>query len=402
MFRLPAALAVILLAATIEGTFAGAQIDTIMSPSVNCSAKCMSSGRARSMVCDQVCDAVETIPDKLCREALFTASNERVDLLSYSNGHVAEMLALLISSNLKGSAENAAEFISTGHLVDFGSAEGCAAIEDAQTCVTGAQGRFEVGLCLPRSCDFAVVARLVGNTTTGIFLNSNSTGKTRSSDDGDSPIGVICGDEGVIVVDAGTLAVFSLIGVLVALGVAGTAFDHRRRNCEAMYSKQDNTANGSSAGGCGSNHEINNLPQLQGRSPLSGASKGRNSPVDLGERDSGMELSWTMLKAEDAKVKRHPADHKQSMNRSQEGNNYSDRIQRKGASQEQDLEELLFLEYTGDDEDVRNMLLVSVAPVGRSLLCTPPPATHTTVSEDAAAFVVDQRQHASWGHECLE
>lgn len=230
-------------------------------------------------------DAVGAMSSEPCGQALLEASPERLDLLSYSSGHVAETLSILLDANGEGGKGRVSEFIKTTRLQDVGSPTGCRAIEDAHYCLT-LSDMFSVGLCLPRSCDSAAVTRLVGNITAeGIFPGNNNTNhnstqpaseESSSGDDdsGDDDGGffVVCQDEQTVHVDAVTIAVFSLVGALVALSLAGTALEHRRRRHEAtLWHKRGNPCTTSSTHGT--------------RRHVSGANEiGRGGVVDYGNQ----------------------------------------------------------------------------------------------------------------------
>lgn len=220
---------------------------------IGCSELCTPvAGTELQSLCQATCTAVEAQSDTPCGNALLGSSFERLGLLSYSSGHIAETLAILQGATSE-KLEDAA-FLSQLHLNDRGSPDGCAAVEDAHYCLGQSSIVFSLGLCLPRDCDSSSVVALLSNITASIGGGGWETGNSSSVGDDDDAsssaaaaslgsMSFSCGDELRVHVDAGTLAVFSLAGVLAALMILGTAVDYRRRCLYAHRKKQQQSTN---------------------------------------------------------------------------------------------------------------------------------------------------------------
>ncbi|CAN0116001.1 unnamed protein product, partial [Laminaria digitata] len=203
-----------------------------------CSAGCLNFFPATAEVqatCQQVCDAVEAQSDTPCGQALLGSSFEHLTLLSYSSGHVAESLAILLGA-LAGNSSLAEDvaFFSDLRLNDRGSPQACGGIEHAHYCLGQVPLVASVGVCLPQSCDSAsVLAFLASVNASSLFpstIGSDDDDPTRSAGSFAGSTSFTCGDELRIYPDAGTVSVLSFLGVLVALVVAGTAMDYRHRS----------------------------------------------------------------------------------------------------------------------------------------------------------------------------
>lgn len=220
-----------------------------------CSELCtpVASTPSLQAICQATCTAVEAQSGTPCGKALLDSSLERLSLLSYSSGHIAETAAILLGAT-SGKPEDTT-FLSELHVNDRGSPDGCAAIEDAHYCLGQSPLVLSLGLCLPRDCDSASVVALLSNITTSIRGGGWETGSSfpfwEGDDDDASASGAAgilgsmsfsCGDELRLYVDAGAVAVFSLTGALVALMLLGTAVDYHRRRLYAHHKKQQHSS----------------------------------------------------------------------------------------------------------------------------------------------------------------
>lgn len=250
------------------------------------------AGTQLQSICQATCTAVEAQSDTPCGSALLGSSFERLGLLSYSSSHIAETMVILQGAT-NGKPEDTA-FLSELHLNDRGSPDGCAAIEDAHYCLGQSSTAFSFGLCLPQDCESASVVALLSNITASIGGGGWETGISSSVGDEDDAsasaaaaflgsMSLSCGDELRVHVDAGTLAVFSLAGVLVALVLIGTAVDYRRRRLYAYHNKQQqstNPCNASRTPGDNDNDDTHGDSPLLRMSSRMGDEEGREPPPE--------------------------------------------------------------------------------------------------------------------------
>lgn len=250
------------------------------------------AGTRLQSICQATCTAVEAQSNTPCGSALLGSSLEHLSLLSYSSGHVAETVAILQGAT-SGKPEDT-PFLSELHLNDRGSPDGCAAIEDAHYCLGQSSIVFSLGLCLPRDCESASVVALLSNITALVGGDGWETGISSSvgNDDDASAIAAAaflgsmsfsCGDELRVHVDAGTSAVFSLAGVLVALVLLGTAVDYRRRRLYAYHKKQQQGTNPCTASrtpGDNDNDDTQGDSSLLWKSSRMGDVEGREPPPE--------------------------------------------------------------------------------------------------------------------------
>lgn len=203
-------------------------------------------------VCARVYRAVESQLPRPCSESLLGSSFEHLALLSYSSGHILESVAILLGATAGNSSEDAT-FLSKLHLNDYGSPEDCADVQGAHYCLGQAPLVASLGLCLPQSCDSASVEALLANLTASIQPSTTTatTSSSRSTTGGaGSALGAVsfsCGNELRLPVDAGTVAVFSLIGALATLVLVGTALEHHHRQKRlTRHAKKKNICDGNS------------------------------------------------------------------------------------------------------------------------------------------------------------
>lgn len=195
--------------------------------------------------CERICGAVVAQANEPCGRDLLSSSPEHLALLSYSSGHVAETVAILLG--VANASVEAVAFLSGLHLYDRGSPESCATLEDAHYCLgQGVVLPAAVGLCLPQSCDSTAVSNFFGNITDSSGSSSSNGIDDFNGADVSTEITFFCGDEGALSVDGGTIAMFIAIGTLAALITAGTALEHVRlgRGDKYLHSSVDENYSG--------------------------------------------------------------------------------------------------------------------------------------------------------------
>lgn len=185
--------------------------------------------------------AVRDQPDATdCVHDLFS-SFEHLAMLAFSSGHVFETIAILVGV-LAGGTDTSEDalYFARSHFHDRGSPAACSDVADAHYCLgRGASTLASLGLCLPESCDAAFIEGVLSDLTASATASTpaSSVGGEGASDLNSSAIrySFSCGNELRVKVDAGSVAVFYLVGALVGLVLVGTAVDyHYRRSSRRL------------------------------------------------------------------------------------------------------------------------------------------------------------------------
>lgn len=205
-----------------------------------CGARCVSIFSSQSpalSTCEEMCAIMYMQPGEsanACREELLGSSFERLNLLSYSSGHILEAVAILkgAMSGDNTTAPADAAFLAEFHVIDRGSPSGCADVPGAHYCLGQAPMVASLGMCLPQSCDRHFIEGILAALTAPPMNTVGGSKRGAASAFGATKkptLSFSCGDELRVHVDSGTVVVFCLLATLLALVAAGTTIDYNHR-----------------------------------------------------------------------------------------------------------------------------------------------------------------------------